>query len=425
MPVTHGVAGSSPVRTAKKVVRNGYLFLFVHFLYPQNSSSRTFEDFICFPNSINFNDTLTMKENKNITSKNGTPLTLLGNIMEVGDIAPNFNAVNINGERVKLSDFKGKTIIITVFPAINTPVCSMQTREFNKRAAALDKEIVVLGISKDDISDTKKFCIAEGIRNIHILSDKKYEDFGVRYGFEIKELGLLARGTIIIDKDGRIAYTEYVSDIVDEPAYDKAIKAVEILNHKYTFKLEALPYQNDALAPYISEETINFHYGKHLQTYIDNLNTLIENSSIKGKTINDIILNSDGALFNNAAQVFNHNFYFESLAPQGERVPGENLLKAIEKKWGSFENFQKEFSTAATQLFGSGWIWLVKENNGELSIFKSSNADTPIKYGLTPLLTFDVWEHAYYLDYQNRRAEHIAQLWHVINWNIVEERYKM
>lgn len=191
---------------------------------------RTIDTLVCSNvNNININDTLTMKENKNITSKKGTPLTLLGEIIKVGDIAPNFNAVNINGERVKLSDFKGKTIIITVFPAINTPVCSMQTREFNKRAANLDNNIVVLGISKDDISDTKRFCIAEGIKNIHILSDKKYEDFGVRYGFEIKELGLLARGTIIIDKEGKVVYAEYVSDIVDEPDYDKAIKAVEDL----------------------------------------------------------------------------------------------------------------------------------------------------------------------------------------------------
>ncbi|MBR5856462.1 MAG: thiol peroxidase [Bacteroidales bacterium] len=170
-----------------------------------------------------------MKENKNITSKRGTPLTLLGEIVKVGDIAPNFNAVNINGERVKLSDFKGKSVVITVFPAINTPVCSMQAREFNKRAAAANKDVVILGISKDDISDSKRFCISEGINNMHILSDKKYEDFGVRYGFEIKELGLLARGTVIISKDGRVVYAEYVPDIADEPAYDEAFKIVEKL----------------------------------------------------------------------------------------------------------------------------------------------------------------------------------------------------
>ena len=173
-----------------------------------------------------------MKEHQNITSKRGTPLTLLGEIVKVGDIAPNFNAININGDRVKLSDFKEKIIIITVFPAINTPVCSMQAREFNRRASSLDNDVVVLGISKDEISDTKRFCIAEGIKNMHILSDKKYEDFGVRYGFEIKELGLLARGTVIIDKTGKIIYAEYVSDIVDEPNYDKALKAVEELKEE-------------------------------------------------------------------------------------------------------------------------------------------------------------------------------------------------
>ncbi|MBR7157213.1 MAG: thiol peroxidase [Bacteroidales bacterium] len=369
------------------------------------------------------NDSSIMKENRNITSKMGSPLTIVGKMIAVGDTAPEFKATGIDGGDVKLSDFKGKTIIITAFPAIKTTVCSMRAREFNKRAVTLGKDVVVLGISKDDISDTRSFCIAEGIEGIFILSDKKYGEFGSRYGFEIKELGLLARGTVVINKDGKVVYAEYVSDIVDEPAYDKAINTAKELTSDFQFVLRPLPYKSNDLEPAISKESVEFHYGKHLQAYINNLNSLLEKSPLKGKPLKEIICSSEGALFNNAAQVFNHQFYFETLSPKAKQAPEGLLLAAIEEEWGTFEDFRKLFSETATKLFGSGWVWFVKDERGMVSILSTANADTPAKHNLIPLMTFDVWEHAYYIDYRNRRADHIEKLWTIIDWSIVEKRY--
>jgi Fe-Mn family superoxide dismutase len=189
------------------------------------------------------------------------------------------------------------------------------------------------------------------------------------------------------------------------------------------FELPPLPYAQNALEPVISEKTIQFHYGKHLQTYIDNLNKLIAGTEFENMGLDGIIKKSDGGVFNNAAQVWNHTFYFNSLSPKGGGEPNGKLADAIKSAWGSFGNFQKEFDAAAVSQFGSGWAWLVKDAGGKLSIVKTSNAENPITKGLTPILTFDVWEHAYYLDYQNRRADHIKELWKVINWEEVSKRY--
>ncbi|MGL6179714.1 MAG: superoxide dismutase [Tannerellaceae bacterium] len=189
------------------------------------------------------------------------------------------------------------------------------------------------------------------------------------------------------------------------------------------FELPKLPYANNALEPVISEETINFHYGKHHQAYVNNLNNLIQGTKFENADLVTIIKESDGPVFNNAAQVWNHTFYFNSFKPNGGGAPKGKLAEAINDTWGSFDNFKKEFNTASTGLFGSGWAWLVKDKDGKLSIIKESNAGNPLTKGLTPILTFDVWEHAYYLDYQNRRPDHVNALWDIINWDVVEERY--
>ncbi len=189
------------------------------------------------------------------------------------------------------------------------------------------------------------------------------------------------------------------------------------------FELPKLPYKPEDLDPAISVKTIEFHYGKHHQTYVTNLNNLIKGTEFENMNLEQIVIKSDGAIFNNAAQVWNHTFYFHSFKNNGGGVPKGPLATAIESKWGSFENFKLEFSNAALTLFGSGWAWLVKDSEGNLSIVKESNAGTPVKNGLTPLLTFDVWEHAYYLDYQNRRADYIAVLWTIIDWDIVSARF--
>ena len=190
------------------------------------------------------------------------------------------------------------------------------------------------------------------------------------------------------------------------------------------FKLPELPYAQESLEPAISRQTMGFHYGKHLQTYIDNLNKLIEGTPFAEMPLEQIIKQSDGGIFNNAAQTFNHTFYFETFSPNGQKSPEGELAKAIEKRWGNFEAFREEFSAAAVSLFGSGWAWLSKNAEGELVITKESNAGCPLTSGLVPLLTIDVWEHAYYLDCQNRRAEYVKKLWDIIDWSIVEKRFE-
>ena len=184
-----------------------------------------------------------------------------------------------------------------------------------------------------------------------------------------------------------------------------------------------LPYANDALEPAISRRTVDFHYGKHEKTYIDNLNALIEGTEFEELPLEEIIRDSKGALFNNASQAWNHIFYFFSFSPDGGGEPEGELRQAIDRQFGSFENFKKEFVEAGTGLFGSGWVWLSRDDEGKLLITQGRNAGNPLTDGLTPLLTFDVWEHAYYIDYKNMRADYLRRLWDIVDWDVVESRY--
>ena len=190
------------------------------------------------------------------------------------------------------------------------------------------------------------------------------------------------------------------------------------------FELFKLPYESNALEPVISRQTVEFHHGKHVQAYVTNVNTLIKGTSFEDSYLEDIVKNSDGGLFNNAAQVWNHEFYFYTFSPSGGGEPSGALAGAIREQFGSFEDFKKEFNTAAVTLFGSGWAWLAKDQSDRLVILKESNAGNPLKAGLVPLVGFDVWEHSYYLDYQNRRADHINALWSIIDWKVVEKRFE-
>ena len=184
-----------------------------------------------------------------------------------------------------------------------------------------------------------------------------------------------------------------------------------------------LPYSRDALAPAISAETVDYHYGKHEKAYIDNLNRLIKGTEFEDMALEEIIVNAKGPLFNNASQAWNHIFYFFTFSPNGSREPGGDLRKAIDRDFGSFEKFKEPFVDAGVGLFGSGWVWLCRDDDGKLIITQGSNAQNPLTDGLTPLLTFDVWEHAYYLDYQNRRADALKALWDIVDWDVVESRY--
>ena len=189
------------------------------------------------------------------------------------------------------------------------------------------------------------------------------------------------------------------------------------------FELIQLPYAPDALAPAISAETLSFHHGKHLAGYVNTLNSLIEGTEFADASLEEIVCKSEGALFNNAGQTLNHNLYFTQFAPNAGGAPTGKLLAAIEAKWGSFEAFQQEFLTACTTLFGSGWAWLAAMADGELVITKEPNGSNPVVHGLRPLMGIDVWEHAYYLSYQNRRADHIKDVWGIIDWSVVASRY--
>lgn len=191
---------------------------------------------------------------------------------------------------------------------------------------------------------------------------------------------------------------------------------------KYT--LPALPYPEHALEPVISRETIQIHYGKHAQTYLNNLNDMIAGTEYEDMSLEDTIRSSAGSLFNNAAQTWNHIFYFNTFSPDARVVPQGSLAQAIVRHWETFENFQEVFVQTGKSLFGSGWVWLCSDDTGHLGIRAESNAGNPLIEGLTPLLAFDVWEHAYYIDYRNRRDNHLQQLWSIVDWRVVESRYK-
>lgn len=189
------------------------------------------------------------------------------------------------------------------------------------------------------------------------------------------------------------------------------------------FEKVSLPYATDALEPVISKQTIELHYGKHHQAYVDNLNKLVVGTNFENADLETVVKESDGAIFNNAGQILNHNIYFTSFKKDGGGEPKGKLAEAINEQFGSFEKFKEEFTTAGNSIFGSGWVWLAKDTNGKLSILKEGPAGNPVTSGLTPILGFDVWEHSYYLDYQNRRADHLKEIWKIIDWDVVSARY--
>lgn len=192
------------------------------------------------------------------------------------------------------------------------------------------------------------------------------------------------------------------------------------------FELMALPYSENALEPVISKETIGFHHGKHLLTYVNNLNGLLEGSALADLPLEEIVLKSEGGMLNNAGQILNHEMYFAQFAaPKEDNAPVGKVAEAIVRDFGSFEAFKDEFQKKGATLFGSGWVWLSADKDGKLVITQETNAANPIQRGLKPLLTFDVWEHAYYLDYQNRRPDHLTALWKIINWEVIEKRYSL
>ena len=197
-----------------------------------------------------------------------------------------------------------------------------------------------------------------------------------------------------------------------------------ILSLIMTNDMPKLPYATNALEPVISQETIDYHYGKHLQTYVNNLNALIAGTPYANKSVEEIVaIAPEGPVLNNAGQVLNHTLYFLQFTPNpSQKEPEGKLAEAIRRDFGNFENFKDEMTQAGTTLFGSGWAWLAMNKDGKLVIVKEANGGNPIRQGMKPLLGFDVWEHAYYLDYQNRRTDHLAKLWEIIDWQVVENR---
>ncbi|MGI9280631.1 MAG: superoxide dismutase [Fe] [Endozoicomonas sp.] len=189
------------------------------------------------------------------------------------------------------------------------------------------------------------------------------------------------------------------------------------------FELPALPYARDALAPHISEETLDYHYGKHHKTYVDKLNGLVAGTELENKSLEEIIKTSEGGIFNNAAQIWNHTFYWNCLSPNGGGAPAGELADAINKAFGSFEKFVAAFNDKAVNNFGSSWTWLVKNSDGSVEIVNTSNAGTPLTTDQKPLLTCDLWEHAYYIDYRNVRPEYLKNFWALVNWNFAAANF--
>ena len=191
------------------------------------------------------------------------------------------------------------------------------------------------------------------------------------------------------------------------------------------FELMVLPYAMDALEPVISKQTLEFHHGKHLAGYVNNLNGLLEGSPLAGLPLEEIVCKAEGGMLNNAGQILNHNMYFGQFTGEPiKSAPTGQLADAIERDFGSFEAFKEAFQKAGATLFGSGWVWLSADKDAKLVITQETNAANPVQKGLKPLLTFDVWEHAYYLDYQNRRPDHLAALWQIVDWSVIEKRYE-
>ena len=190
-----------------------------------------------------------------------------------------------------------------------------------------------------------------------------------------------------------------------------------------TYELPALPYAQNALEPVISEETIGYHYGKHHQTYVTNLNNLVPGTEFEGKPLEEIIMSATAGIFNNAAQVWNHTFYWNCLSPNGGGEPSGALAEAINGTFGSFDEFKKQFATSAATNFGSGWTWLVKNDDGSVEILNTSNAGSALTSGKTPLMTCDVWEHAYYVDYRNARPKYVEAFWNLVNWDFISGNF--
>lgn len=190
------------------------------------------------------------------------------------------------------------------------------------------------------------------------------------------------------------------------------------------FTLPELPYAKDALSPHMSEETLNYHYGKHHNAYVTNLNNLIKDTKFEKMSLEEIILSSEGGIFNNAAQIWNHTFFWHSLSPNGGGAPTGKIQELISKEWGSFDAFKEAFTKSAITNFGAGWTWLAQDKNGKLQIVNTSNAQTPITSGLNPLLTVDIWEHAYYIDYRNERPKFINAFWALVNWDFANKNLK-
>lgn len=193
-----------------------------------------------------------------------------------------------------------------------------------------------------------------------------------------------------------------------------------------SIQMPTLPYAKNALEPVISEQTIEFHYGKHLQGYVNTLTDLVKGSELEGKSVEEIVkVAPEGPVYNNAGQILNHTLYFSQFkSPSKNNVPKGKIADKIAKDFGSFENFKTEFAKACTTLFGSGWAWLSQDKDGKLVITKEANGGNPVRSGLNPIFGVDVWEHAYYLDYQNRRADHVSAVWEIVNWEVVESRLK-
>ncbi len=357
--------------------------------------------------------------------------------LSVGDLAPEFRLVDQHRKRHRLSEYRGRGVVLAFYPKDFSGTCTKQMACMRDQLAAFNElDAQVFGVSIDHHDAHRVFAEQQGI-TFSLLADFHPKGaVGSAYGVYREEFGIHERTTFVIDAEGRISHIEAV-DFNNQPNLDNLLAALRgappIPMHKENpmHMLPELPYAKDALEPHIDERTMGIHHGKHHQGYVNNLNNALDgHDDLAGKSVEDLLSDMDAvpddirsAVRNNGGGHANHSLFWTVMSPNGGGEPDGAIGAAIDDAFGSFDDFKSQFEKAAMTRFGSGWSWLVVDADGNLVVMSTPNQDSPLMSGHTPILGLDVWEHAYYLNYQNKRAEYAGAFWNLVDWAAVGKRY--
>jgi Fe-Mn family superoxide dismutase len=357
--------------------------------------------------------------------------------LQIDDLAPDFELVDQDRQPHRLSAYRGRAVVLAFYPKDFSSTCTSEAGcildlmgQFN------DLDATVFGISVDHHDAHRAFARQQGLEYRLLADFHPKAAVGVQYGVYRDDLGFHERTTFLVGPDGRIAHIE-LCDLGELPDFDAILAAIRSLPLESLHKepamhtLPDLPYAHDALEPHIDERTMQIHHGKHHQGYVNNLNNALEgHADLAGKSVEALLGDMDAvpddirtAVRNNGGGHANHSLFWSVMSPDGGGAPSGPLGEAIEATFGSFEDFQSQFEKAATTRFGSGWAWLVVDADGHLVVMSTANQDSPLMSGHTPILGLDVWEHAYYLHYQNLRGSYAKAFWNVVDWDAVGQRF--